>query len=1491
MYWHLAVPRAGFCFLTQPCWIAMSFVFLRPFGRALGLALVGLLSIVVAPSVAATVVDRDEFSTTVDVGGGKLKTTLSSEPLNYQTDSGAWKPVDVELETNADGSVGPQSVDGDVAIPESLAQPVELEHDGRSATLRLLGASGDVDVDGAQASFDGAMPGVDVSYVARPYGVKETLRLASRLSPRSFAYELRASTLWVASMDRGDVVLKDSAGVERYRVSAPLAWDSAEDPAFTNALALSVSKVADGRWRVTLRPDVEWLADPARVYPVSIDPDFSWSNGTTHFNGAQDCYLSGYTQAGYTFCAQTYLQTGWYNRPYRSMFKFDIAAAIPSNATVSSAQFKAFAPPATPHIAMGHSLHTITSDWDSTATWNNRKPGTPWTTAGGGGDLSTNPAYTSPSTTVQAYNAWYSWNAPLATVQGWVNGTLPNYGLMLRADNTGNIGNAYAWASTEASTTSQFPADSTKWPTLDVTWSEPGRVESIAADADSKTAPAKFTLTASRSSGVSSGVEWDLDDDGAFDDATGMSATVVREPGQIGDFPVAARLSGNPGSEATMVLNTTAWRSPGTADSAHHAVDLTAGGSENRIIVNPTTGDLAVSVADVGTDSIDGVPIAISYHGLRSGRGEFGPGTSLTWGRDLRLGQITSELRVFRGPDVADTPLIGASGQPPTTWSWHNGAVVTEANTYGRGGVHVEGNTVVLDDDTAVNFPSPISVTQASQVGAATAATGASDGGIEWGFDYDLESGGTITRSDLVSSDEPDEAASIAVGASGGRITSLSTPDGGLMEVAYDADGRLTSVVRTVPEDDGTLVSETTELTWTGDRLIGMSSPSESYSFAYDALGRVTSVMSTLGAETDARSFAYTPTLTTLSGSSESTSSWTMSSNPASHSTVGIVAQPGTQDGGPTVEPAASNVLAVGERKILVWRGSGPARVRLAVKDDNGVSRVDVGGAHLAVGDACTSAKCPQEVVADFDPDDFIDHGWRNGTGHYVDSQANGLTNVWCDTVTSYDAQSHSSATEVCLISDQYDAPHPAADLVQDAVDSEGVSVAWTPGENVVAPPTPEALAWMGVAGDPASLQLAIAREEIRYRTNGGAFSAWMPADEGTAILPGTSVGDAIDVEIRTTDVLGRTATAHESIAAVETPVPEVVDDPNEFTSTGTRTLRIQVIDPDWREVGHEGRSGVSVAVDQGRETITQLTDGDGVITIPHVADPVLTVRYEGHEIAVPTSADSDPAATRLADYPVPGGFGGLKRDHPEVYRYCVPNGRVVGVGNNKVWIPPSPATVLRRSQICTDIRGAAADGTLFGVAAFTPDEASTDGGFAAYDATAGNALQHAAWAAFTYARMSANGRPESWKRAAQRVIRDLYEYRTLRGLAADENFKQLRGGWANKQNSRMDQWNDDRGRDLAYNRRKMGFGKERIIRLCRTLFRRASQSRQAYFNKLTFSPRPPGGSLVFNFLTIPYGPYAGTPAFFVKDSQDSFCGRARRTRVTAPPDEGPGNN
>lgn len=218
----------------------------RKFYLALLCAMLG----VPASALASTVVDRSEYTTTREVAPGQLQTTVSPQPLNFQTESGAWKPVDLELEPSGGGAVSPAAVDGDVVIPDALSTPVAVEHDGREVSIRLKGATGEADVDDATAEFDDALPGVDVQYEATPRGLKERLVLQNSSAPVVFAYDVRAGAAWSAAVDgNGHVVLTDGAGVERYRITAPLAWDSAEDPAFTNDLVLSVSKVSDAAGR------------------------------------------------------------------------------------------------------------------------------------------------------------------------------------------------------------------------------------------------------------------------------------------------------------------------------------------------------------------------------------------------------------------------------------------------------------------------------------------------------------------------------------------------------------------------------------------------------------------------------------------------------------------------------------------------------------------------------------------------------------------------------------------------------------------------------------------------------------------------------------------------------------------------------------------------------------------------------------------------------------------------------------------------------------------------------------------------------------------------------------------------------------------------------------------------------------------------------------------------------------------------------------------
>ncbi len=242
---------------------------------------------------------------------------------------------------------------------------------GGRRRLRLLGASGDVDVTGAEAAYEAAMPGVDVSYVGSAVRREGDADARFAACAASFAYELlRASELWSASMDRGDVDLRDSAGTERYRIQCA-AWRGI-------ALRIGVHErtgtVGIARCGRSLAGDAASRRGVAcghgRVYPVTIDSGLLVEQRHDAFQRRAGLLPLRVHAGNNTFCAQTICRpVGTTARTARSSW-FDIAAAIPSNATVSSAVFKAYAPPATPHIAMGTACTPITSDWDSTATWN-----------------------------------------------------------------------------------------------------------------------------------------------------------------------------------------------------------------------------------------------------------------------------------------------------------------------------------------------------------------------------------------------------------------------------------------------------------------------------------------------------------------------------------------------------------------------------------------------------------------------------------------------------------------------------------------------------------------------------------------------------------------------------------------------------------------------------------------------------------------------------------------------------------------------------------------------------------------------------------------------------------------------------------------------------------------------------------------------------------------------------------------------------------------
>jgi len=115
----------------------------------------------------------------------------------------------------------------------------------------------------------------------------------------------------------------------------------------------------------------------------------------------------------------------------RALLKFDLAAVIPSNATVTSAALKVTVVSTSPLVTnLWFSLHKVAADWSEAAvTWTNRlQPPAPWIIQGG--DFATSVTQSNLITGVGAFT-FISNPEMVADVQNWVRAPASNFGWVL----------------------------------------------------------------------------------------------------------------------------------------------------------------------------------------------------------------------------------------------------------------------------------------------------------------------------------------------------------------------------------------------------------------------------------------------------------------------------------------------------------------------------------------------------------------------------------------------------------------------------------------------------------------------------------------------------------------------------------------------------------------------------------------------------------------------------------------------------------------------------------------------------------------------------------------------------------------------------------------------------------------------------------------------------------------------------------------------------
>ncbi|MEW1902297.1 DNRLRE domain-containing protein [Streptomyces sp. NPDC086147] len=247
--------------------------------------------------------ERTETSTTWANPDGTVTTDAASGPVRFRDRAtGSWRDVDVALTKSADGSVAARShplglrlggktpaakaagVRASGAAGEAGTTPVPLVSldagDGRTMDLSWRGVLPEPTVSGHTARYANALTATDLIIESTRTGFEQFLELKDRSAVGangSVTLTLNARGIRArANADRSVTFLDKKSGKQVGSLPAPVMWDAHVDPKSGEHtrradVGLKVTQKGDAV-DLTLTPDAKFLADPARVFPVTVDP-------------------------------------------------------------------------------------------------------------------------------------------------------------------------------------------------------------------------------------------------------------------------------------------------------------------------------------------------------------------------------------------------------------------------------------------------------------------------------------------------------------------------------------------------------------------------------------------------------------------------------------------------------------------------------------------------------------------------------------------------------------------------------------------------------------------------------------------------------------------------------------------------------------------------------------------------------------------------------------------------------------------------------------------------------------------------------------------------------------------------------------------------------------------------------------------------------------------------------------------------------------------
>ncbi len=215
--------------------------------------------------------DRERVYRNAD---GTKTRRLYDAPVNLKADDGTWAPMDLGLATGQDGRLAPRRAQYKTSFATTAGNRdlgvMELDADHSIAFGLRGGTASTARVDGAEITYPAVRPGADLELAATASGLKEDIVLRSATAPTVYEFDLRLRGLTPA-LDRstGEIKLSDGSGAVRAVI--PAGWMADARGAVSREVAYTLVQAGTG-WVLRVTADQNWVRQPGRAFPVTIDP-------------------------------------------------------------------------------------------------------------------------------------------------------------------------------------------------------------------------------------------------------------------------------------------------------------------------------------------------------------------------------------------------------------------------------------------------------------------------------------------------------------------------------------------------------------------------------------------------------------------------------------------------------------------------------------------------------------------------------------------------------------------------------------------------------------------------------------------------------------------------------------------------------------------------------------------------------------------------------------------------------------------------------------------------------------------------------------------------------------------------------------------------------------------------------------------------------------------------------------------------------------------